>query len=393
MNIDNIAPGVWYVGVDDRQKIHFENLWPIPNGVSYNSYLVEGTSKTALIDGVEITEIASLTDHINNHNVNHRLDYLIVNHMEPDHSGAIPELMRQYPEMKLVGNRTTLDMAKGFYNISPSRMLEIADGATLDLGNKTLQFFTTPMVHWPETMMTWLAEDGILFSGDAFGGFGTLNGDPFDTRQDIEPYLDEIYRYYGCIVAKYGRFVQMALKKVGSLPIQTICPTHSLIWRQHLKEVIDLYARLSSWTPEDGIVIVYGSMYGNTQSMAEYLAQAVAERSDVPVKIHEATFENMADILADIVRYKSIAIGSPTYSMELFPPIEALMRALTVREIKNKNLCVFSSYAWAPNVALKRFENYVSELKLPLMASAQMKQHMLKECQADLDKIVNALLS
>lgn len=389
MDVNNIASGVFYVGVDDRQKIHFENLWPIANGVSYNSYIVEGASKRALIDGVESTEITSLVDHIKT--TANMLDYLIVNHMEPDHSGAVPELLRIFPAMKVVGNKTTLEMLEGFYGIDAERMYEVKDGQKLDLGGKTLQFFTTPMVHWPETMMTWLEEDGILFSGDAFGGFGALNGSPLDSRCDVEPYFDEIYRYYACIVAKYGRFVQMALKKVGGLPIRTVCPTHSLIWQKHLKEVIGIYDRLSSWTPEEGTVIVYGSMYGNTQSMAEYLARAVAERSDAPVKVHEATYENMADILADCIRYQSIAIGSPTYSMELFPVVEALMRALKVREIKNKRLCAFASYAWAPNVALKRFSDYAEEIGLPLLAVAQMKQHRMDDCKSDMDAIAEVL--
>lgn len=389
MNIDTIAPGVTYVGVDDRQKTHFENLWPIPNGVSYNSYIVEGAQRRALIDGVESTEVMNLADRIGGA---HTLDYLVVNHMEPDHSGAIPELLRLYPGMKIVGNRQTLEMVKGFYGVGAERMLEVKDGDKVDLGGKTLQFYLTPMVHWPETMMTWLAEDGILFSGDAFGGFGALNGSPFDTRQDVEGYFDEIYRYYGCIVAKYGRFVQMALKKVSGLPIRTICPTHSLIWHKHLAEVVEIYNRLSSWEPEEGTVIVYGTMYGNTQSMADYLAGEVAKRSSAPVKVHEATFENMADILADCVRYRSIAIGTPTYSMELFPAIEALMRALQVREIKNKRLCAFASYAWAPNVALKRFEDYAASMGTQLLAKAQMKQHRMEDCRAELDEIVKALV-
>ncbi len=391
MNIDNISESVWYVGVDDRTKTYFENLWTIPSGVSYNSYLVEGTQATALIDGVESSEIAALKEHIGLNTSRHNIDFLVVNHMEPDHSGAVPALLDLYPGMKLIGNRTTLSMAADFYGIPAERMQEIKDGEILDLGGKTLQFLLTPMVHWPETMMTWLAEDGILFSGDAFGGFGALNGMPLDSQQDPKPYFNEIYRYYGCIVAKYGRFVQAALKKVGSLPIKTICATHSMVWRKHFKEVVDIYSRLSSWTPEEGTVIVYGTMYGNTQSMAEYLAAKVAEKSSAPVKVHEATYDNMPDILADIVRYRSIAIGTATYSMELFPTIETLMRALQVREIKNKKLCAFASYAWAPNVALKRFEEYAKAMNVPLLATAQMNRHRLEDCIPQLNAMADVL--
>ena len=392
MNINLIAPGVSYVGVDDRRKILFENLWPIPRGVSYNSYLVEGTEATALIDSVEVTEIGDLVKHISQNSASGALHYLVVNHMEPDHSGGIPELLRIYPELKIVGNNKTLEMCQGFYGVPADRMMEIKDGQILDLGGKTLQFFMTPMVHWPETMMTWLEADGILFSGDAFGGFGALNGNPLDENQDVSPFFEEIYRYYACIVAKYGRFVQNALKKVGNLSITTICPTHCLIWRKHLKEVVDLYSRLSSWTPEKGTVIVYGTMYGNTSSMAEYLGNKVAELTGAPVKIHAASYETMADILADCVRYENIIIGTPTYSMELFPVIEALMRALTVREIKNKKLCVFSSYTWAPGAAMRRFDYYAEQMKIPILARAEMRQHSLDDCKQQLDAIAQALV-
>lgn len=393
MKIDNIADHVWYVGVDDRQTRYFENMWRIPNGVSYNSYLVAGSEATALIDGVSVASVEDLSNHIEQNAPKGGIDYLIVNHMEPDHSGAIPELLRLYPSMKIVGNRTTLGMIAGFYGIGAEHTMEIKDGDILNLGDKTLQFFMTPMVHWPETMMTWLAEDDILFSGDAFGGFGALNGNPLDEDQNTELYFREIFRYYGCIVAKYGPFVQCALKKVGGLPIKTICPTHSLVWRKHLKEVVEIYSRLSSWTPEEGTVIVYGTMYGNTKAMAEYLARKVSELTDAPVKIHEATYENMPDILADIVRYKSVAIGTPTYSMELLPPVESLMRALKVREVKNKKFCAFASYAWAPKVALKRFQEYADDMKLPILASAQMCRRCLDDCKADLDKMAIALTS
>lgn len=185
--------------------------------------------------------------------------------------------------------------------------------------------------------------------------------------------------------------MQAALHKVSSLPITTICPTHSLVWREHLKEVISIYNRLSSWTPEKGTVIVYATMYGNTQDMAEYLANKIAETTAAPVKIHRASYDAMADILADIVRYENIVIGSPTYSMELFPTIEALMRALVVRDVKNKRFCFFSSHAWSPDMAMKRYRHYAELLKTPILASADMRQHRIDDCRSALDEIVKVL--
>lgn len=391
MKIDCIAPGISYVGVNDRHTELFENLWPLPAGVTYNSYLVEGREATALIDGTEVDEVEALCAHLAECGRASGVDYLVVNHMEPDHSGGIPELLRRFPAMKMVGNRQTLDMAAGFYGIGADRTVQVADGQTIDLGGRSLQFFLTPMVHWPETMMTWCAEEKTLFSGDAFGGFGAVDGSPLDTQTDTAPYFGEMYRYYACIVAKYGRFVRNAIAKVGGLPIETICSTHGLVWRRHLAEVVDLYSRLASYTPEEGTVIVCGSMYGNTLAMADYLARKVAEAGKGPVKVHRAGFSAMSDILSDCIRYRSIAIGTPTYSMELLPPVEALLVALRVREVANKRLAAFTSYAWAPNVALKRIEEHAAAMGLPLLAKAQMKQFRFDDVRADLDAMARAL--
>ena len=391
MNPFKITDNIYYVGVDDRRTHRFENLWPLPGGVSYNSYLVCGEEKTALIDGTEVSETAELISHIADYACGARLDYLVVNHMEPDHTGAIPFLLDRFPEMKLIGNRQTVQMLAGFYGVAADRCVTVADKEAIDLGGLSLRFFLTPMVHWPETMMTYCQEHKVLFSGDAFGEFGALNGTVIDTDADVEPYFEEMYRYYANIVAKYGRPVQAAFAKLKGLEIDYACPTHGLMWHTHLERTLGIYDRLSSWTPEEGTVIVYGSMYGTTKRMAEYLADRCSEAGLGPVKVHSASFSGLSYILADCVRHRNIILGSATYSMELFPPMEALMRALQVREIKNKNMAAFSSYTWAPNVALNRFKAYAETMGIPLSATAQMKQALLEDVRPQLDAIVDAL--
>ena len=394
MNVHCLADNIFYVGVDDREKHLFENLWPLPYGVSYNSYLILGSEKTALIDGVEIDFLTELMDHIESTGHERKIDYMVVNHMEPDHSGVIPWIVKAFPEIKLIGNRQTIEMIKGFYHIeSPENFHIVADGDEISLGDKTLRFVFTPMVHWPETMMTYCPENKFLFSGDAFGGFGALNGAVLDQEtDDVETYFGEMYRYYANIVAKYGRFVQGAFKKLGDTPIEYICSTHGLVWHSLIPRVLDIYNRLSNYQSEEGATVIYGSMYGNTASMAEYIAARLVEKGIKTVRIHKATFENMSQMITDAFRYKYLIVGSPTYSMELFPAVEALMRALQVREIKGKRFAAFSSYTWAPSVALKRFQEYAEAIKMPLLASAQMKQNNFNEVKADLDALVDCVV-
>jgi flavorubredoxin len=389
MKISEITSEIFYVGVDDRNKVLFENLWPLPNGVSYNSYLVKGRSKIALIDSVEIGEVKNLLSHIDMIAPDKGIDYLIVNHMEPDHSGSIPMLLQRYPDMKIVGNKLTIDMIKGFYHITDENsFLCVKNGDSVDLDGKTLQFVMTPMVHWPETMVTYCAEAKVLFSCDAFGCFGALNGAVVDEETDSTKYFEEMYRYYGNIVAKYGKFVQGAFAKLKGIEIGYICPSHGPVWHRDIAKVMDIYDRLSRFQSERGVVIVYGSMYGNTAHMAEYLAAQFAKNGETNVKLHRATMENLSQIIADCFRYETLVIGTPTYSLELFPAIEALLRALQVREIKNKKLCAFSSYTWTAQLALRRIGEYAEAMKLPLLATAEMKQNEFEAVRPQLDAIV-----
>jgi len=355
-----IAKDIFYVGVNDRQKHKFENMLPLPNGVSYNSYLIMD-EKTALVDTVDIAKGDVFIDKIQSQLKERALDYLIVNHMEPDHSGSIRLLRQYYPELTIVGNSKTLSMVEGFYGVD-TNMKEIKDGETLSLGEHKLLFYLTPMVHWPETMMTYDQSTKVLFSGDAFGCFGNLDGTVLDSEMNVDKYWDEMIRYYANIVGKYGSAVQKALQKLTPLDIDIICSTHGPVWKEHITEVIDAYDQMSRYDTREGVVIVYGSMYGNTELMAETVAQGVAEIGIKDIIIHNVSKSDPSVILQDIFKYRGLIVGSPTYSNELYPEVESLLRKIEIRGVKNHVFGCFGSYTWA-SAAVKRLTTFVETMK------------------------------
>ncbi|MBP5506236.1 MAG: FprA family A-type flavoprotein, partial [Prevotella sp.] len=270
-----ITNNIYYVGVNDRNKFLFEGLWPLPNGVSYNSYLIVD-EKVCLIDTVEVDFFTQFIENIHEVIGDRPIDYLVVNHMEPDHSGSIALIRKYYPNIQVVGNKKTFGMLSGFYNISGGEV-EVKNGDTLSLGGRELTFVLTPMVHWPETMVTLDAANCVLFSGDAFGCFGALNGGVIDSEINCDTFWLEMVRYYSNIVGKYGTPVQNALKKLAGIQLDYICATHGPVWHEHIQKVIGIYDKLSRYESEEGIVICYGTMYGNTERMAEIIAAAASK--------------------------------------------------------------------------------------------------------------------
>lgn len=353
-----ILPGIDYIGVNDRTTHKFEAMWPLPLGVSYNSYLVCGTTKSAIIDGVEISQCENLLNNLGNRHP----DYLIINHMEPDHSGSIALIRKYFPEITIVGNTKTASMIKSYFGIEDNIQI-VADGDEIELGGKTLRFYMTPMVHWPETMMTFVTDDCVLFSGDAFGCFGALNGGIVDSKIDITPYIPEMYRYYSNIVGKYGLFVQKAITKLSELKIDYICPTHGPVWHENIQQVVGIYDKLSKYEADPGAVIVYGSMYGHTEQMADLIATKLSEYGVKNIRVHNVSYSDISYILSDIFRYNGLVIGGPTYSNALFPPIETLMQAIKNRELKNRYVAAFGSFTWASQ-ALKQIKNHYDSCAL-----------------------------
>ena len=345
-----ISDRIYYVGVNDDDKVLFEGLWPLPVGVSYNSYVV-ADEKVALIDTVESGFEDEFEQGISDAVGDRGIDYLIVNHMEPDHSSLISLMLDRYPEMKVVANAKTVPMLKGYHGVPSERIMVMGEGEKLDLGSCSLQFFMAPMVHWPETMVTWLEEEGTLFSGDAFGTFGSIDEAVTDTEDTFGQYRDEMMRYYSNIVGKYGAPVQAALKKLGALEIKRLCSTHGPVWERNVADVVALYDRMSKGETERGVCIVYGSMYGNTAAAADALAMEL-ESLGVPYAIHDLAGNNAGELgvsgaLRDVFKYDTIAVGSPTYNNGIFPPVETFMKALQSRLIKNRRFFAFGSYTWA----------------------------------------------
>lgn len=364
-----ISDRIFYVGVNDDDKVLFEGLWPIPVGVSYNSYIV-ADEKVALVDtvesGFEEEFLANIAEAIGDR----QIDYLVVNHMEPDHSSLISYMQDRYPGLKIVANAKTVPMLKGYYGVSEEDVLVMPEGGELSLGSSTLKFYMTPMVHWPETMVTWFEEEGTLFSGDAFGTFGSIDEEVIDEEGTFEQFRDEMTRYYACIVGKYGIPVQTALKKLGGLAIKRVCSTHGPVWENNIPAVVALYDKMSRYEVERGVCIVYGSMYGNTAAAADALAMEL-EALGVPYAIHDLAGNNAGELglsgaLRDVFRYDTIVVGSPTYNNGIYPPVETFMKALQARLIKNRRFYAFGSYTWA-GASVRLLNEYATSLNFELL--------------------------
>lgn len=371
--MQKLTDNIYYIGVNDRTTALFEGLWPLPAGVSYNSYLIDD-EKTAVIDcvGPEFFEehLANMRSVLGNRTV----DYIVVNHMEPDHSGALALFRQFYPQARIVGNKKTISMLEGYYGIDGADYIAVADGTTLKLGSHTLSFHLTPMVHWPETMVTYDSTSGTLFSGDAFGCFGALNGTVLDTETDIEPYFPEMRRYYSNIVGKYATPVQNALKKLAATHIKMICPTHGPVWTEAAGRVIAEYDRMSRYEAEEGAVVVYASMYGNTRQMAEEVARGLSEAGIRKIVVHDAARTPLSFILSDIFTYKGLAIGATTYNGDVNPAVKAVLEAVKLREVKHRAMAAFGSFTWAGKAA-KTISDFADNMGYTQPAPAvEMKQ-------------------
>ncbi|MDR1738716.1 MAG: FprA family A-type flavoprotein [Candidatus Symbiothrix sp.] len=370
----SISDAVYYVGVNDRRSPLFENQIPLPYGVSYNSYLVVD-DKTALIDTVEIACFETFVKKIESIIADRPIDYLIINHMEPDHSGALRLIKSRYPQIRLVGNRRTKEMVEGYFGISDD-FVEINESSVLDLGKRQLQFFLTPMVHWPETMMTYDSQHKILFSGDAFGCFGALNGGVTDEDLSLDIFWDEMRRYYACIVGKYGAPVQNALAKLQAIDIACLCPTHGPVWKKQIHDVMADYDRYSRYESESGVVIAYGSMYGNTEQMAEAIAEGLVSEGVKNVALYDVAKTDSSYILSDIFRYKGLIVGSPTYMNDILPAVDSLLRKIETRTVKNRVFASFGSCSWAA-ASVKRIAAIVESLQWETVGAVEEK-HALK---------------
>ena len=372
--VEEIKNGIYWMGCNDFRTELFERIFPIPEGVTYNSYFIDD-EKTCVVDAMDKSCRDEFLEDVEYLLKGRKLDYFVLQHMEPDHSGSIRLIKQHYPDIIIVGNKQTFGMIEGFYGVTGEQYM-VKDEDFLALGHHKLRFYMTPMVHWPETMMTFDETEGVLFAGDGFGCFGTLDGGFLDTRINLDRYWDEMVRYYSNIVGKYGSPVQKALAKLGGLPISTICSTHGPVWTENIAKVIGIYDKLSRYAADEGVVIAYGSMYGNTEQMAEAIAAELSAQGIKNIVMHNVSKSNPSYIIADIFKYRGLIIGSPTYSNQIYPEIESLLSKILVREVKGRYLGYFGSFCWA-GAAVKRMGEFAEKSKFEIVGDpVEMKQAM-----------------
>lgn len=372
---ENLSDQIYYVGVNDRRTALFENMWPLERGVAYNSYLITD-DKIALIDTVEIGHIEKYLKKVRAVIGDKPIDYLIINHMEPDHAGSVQLIAELYPNMQLVGNKKTRPMVDGFFEVK-NPFIEVEEGGKLSLGSHTLNFFMVPMVHWPETMVTYVTEQKILFSGDAFGSFGTLDGGIFDDEIEFEYFGDEMRRYYSNIVGKYGSPVQKALEKLAGLEIDMIAATHGPILRSHIHTVLHWYHQWSRYETEPGVVIAFASMYGNTEDMAEVVARELGRQGIKAIRMYDVSKTHSSYIISDIFKYRGVVLASPTYSNELHPNMESLVTKLKHMGVTNHYAGILGSFTWA-GASVKKLNEFVTSVGWELVGESVEEKYALK---------------
>lgn len=340
----NVSDSVVWVGASDRRLALFENLFPIPRGVSYNSYLILD-EKTALLDTTDASVTRQYLENVS-HSLNGKpLDYLIINHMEPDHCANIAELLLRYPHLTLVGNAKTFAFVSQFYDLDlTGRTLTVKEGDTLCLGSHTLHFFLAPMVHWPEVMVTYEQSEKILFSADGFGKFGALDVE--------ESWACEARRYYFNIVGKYGAQVQALLKKAATLDIKMICPLHGPILKENLAFYIDKYNTWSSYEPEDeGVFVAYASIHGNTAEAAKEFVEMLRKNGAEKVVIADLSREDMAEAVEDAFRYSKLVVAAASYDAGVFPCMEDFLHHLKAKNYQKRTVGIIENGSWAPSAA------------------------------------------
>lgn len=380
-----VTEDLYWVGGNDRQIELFENIFPLAKGVSYNSYLLLD-EQTVLFDTADYAIGKQFIENVMSVLNGRNLDYIVVNHMEPDHCSLIGELLLHYPDVKIIGNAKTFPMIEQFFSFDlTGKTLTVKEGDTFCSGKHTFRFIMSPMVHWPEAMMTYDEKDKVLFSADAFGTFNALNGNLFNDELDFNrEWLDEARRYYTNIVGKYGPQVQNVLKKASSLDIQMICPLHGPVWRSNLNFIIEKYNLWSRYEPEEkGVMIAYASMYGNTENMAEILAVMLAEAGVKNIHMHNISKTHVSELISDSFKYSHIVLASPTYNNGIYPLMDNYLEDMKALSLQNRTIAVLGNGSWAPQ-ATKLISAKIKEMKnMRLLEASVTIKSSLKEAQLE----------
>ena len=395
-NVRKVTEDIVWVGASDRRLALFENIFPIPRGVSYNSYVLLD-EKTVLLDTVDASVAGQFFENLDHVLDGRKLDYLIVNHMEPDHCAMIGDLVRRYPEVQVVGNTKTFGMIKQFFGTDfAERAVTVKEGDTLATGAHTLHFVMAPMVHWPEVMVTYDEKDKVLFAADGFGTFGALNGNIFADEVDFDrDWLDDARRYYTNIVGKYGASVQALLKKASGLEIAVICPLHGPIWRENLGYILEKYQKWSTYEAEDqAVVILYATMYGNTASAADALAGRLAAKGVKKIAVYDVSNTHVSELISEIFRASHVVFAAPTYNGGIYPVMENLLADMKALAVQNKTVALMENGTWAPTTA-KQMREKLAELKNVTILDTQItiKSAMAPEQEGQLEALADAIVA
>ncbi len=390
----NVTESIIWVGGCDRRLALFENLFPISRGVAYNSYVILD-EKTALIDTVDSSISRQFLENIH-HALNGRsLDYLVINHMEPDHCANIEELMLRFPNLHIVGNEKTLTLIRQFYDMDvEGRILTVKENDILSLGRHTLRFYFTPMVHWPEVMMSYEENEKILFSADGFGSFGALNGALFSDEVDFDR---DARRYYGNIVGKYGPQVQAALRKLSGVDIRMLCPLHGPVWRHDLDYILGKYDRWSRYEPEEKTVaLFYGSMYGDTENAVNILAAGLAEHGIRNIAVYDMSSTHVSELIAEVLRCSHLVLASPTYNNGIYPAMLNFLHDMKALNLQNRTVALIENGSWAPSSA-KQIQALLEDMKKirilePVVSiRSSVKQDAMRSLSELKEKILDSL--
>lgn len=395
-NVREVGKDIWWLGASDRRLELFENAYPLPEGMAYNTYLIMG-ERTCLMDGVDAAVRDQFEENLSHVLAGRPLDYMVVQHMEPDHCAIIPELLRAHPNLKILASAQAIRMMGQFFDVDTTSCTQaVKEGDTLDLGGHTLSFASAPMVHWPEVMVSFDAATGALFSADAFGAFGALSGNLFADEVEWErDYADEARRYYANIVGKYGPQTTALLKKASALDVRLILPLHGHLWRRDFDRIVDRYVKWGSYTPElDSVCIFYGSVYGRTAAAADILASKLAERGVHNVRVYDSSKTHVSELVSRAFQYSTLVLASSTYNLQIFDRMDELVQDLAKHNLRDRTVAIMENGTWSPQAGtlLARHLEAMKGMTL-LDPMVRIRSAVKEDSLAQIDALADALVA
>ncbi|MEW9095223.1 MAG: FprA family A-type flavoprotein [Clostridiaceae bacterium] len=392
--VRNITEDLYWVGGNDRRLALFENIHPIPRGVSYNSYLLLD-EKTVLFDTVDWSICRQFLENIQGVLGDRPLDYMVINHMEPDHAACIEEIVLRYPDVKIVCTEKAFMFMNQFGFRIDGKIIEVKEGDTMSFGKHNVVFVSAPMVHWPEAMVTYDTTDGILFSADAFGSFGALDGKLFNDEMNFDrDWIDDARRYYTNIVGKYGPHVQSLLKKASTIDIKIICPLHGPVWRNDFGYLLDKYDKWSRYEPEEkGVMIVYGTMYGNTEAAANDLATRLVKKGMTNVVMYDVSKTHVSYLISETFKYSHVVLASVTYNLNIYPPMLNYLMDMKALNLQKRTFALIENGSWAPQSG-KLMRELLSDMKeMTILDNEMSVNSSMKEEDGDLmDSLADSII-